>query len=132
MLIFGINPIFCLLFFLSAFLIDVDHYFYYVKEKNDLNLRNAYYYHKNYLVKELRRRNQKEVLMVFHTIEFFILLFVLSILFSFMLPVFLGSLFHEVTDLIYDLTLKEKKYKRAFSLIYYAIKNKEAYKNRSR
>ncbi len=125
MLIFGINYLFCLLFFLSAFLIDFDHYLYYIIKKRDLSLINAYKYCKYILKKELEKTNQKQILMIFHTAEFFIILLILSLFLDFFLPIFLGCLFHEFTDLVYETTQKDKKYKRAFSLIYYALKDNQ-------
>jgi len=117
--LFNLPMSFIILFFLAAVLMDIDHYFYYVAKKKNLDLFQAYKYHKYELIKELQKTKQKYVLIILHTLEFFILLFILSLIFSTIWPVFLGCLFHELTDLIYDSTRKEKKYKRAFSLIYY-------------
>jgi len=122
LLILGVDPIFCLLFFLAGFLIDFDHYVYYVKKKKDISLINAYYYHKNYLDKELERKNQKSILMVLHTIEFLIILLILSIFFKIIWPIFLGCLSHILTDFIYRLSIKNKKYKQVYSIIFYAKK----------
>jgi len=124
MLFFGVNFLFCLLFFLSSFFIDFDHYLHYIFKKKSFNLSNAYHYHKNYLAKELERRNQKSILMVFHTIEFMFLILILSTFLKIIWPIFLGCLFHIVIDIIHELTMKHKKYKRVYSLIFYAIKTK--------
>lgn len=114
-----INPLFILLFFLAAILIDIDHYFLYIARKKSINPFKAYYYHKYELEKEIKKARQKYVLVIFHTIEFFVVLLIFSLIFHTLWPIFLGCLFHEIIDLIYDSTRKEKKYKRAFSLIYY-------------
>ena len=118
-----LSPIFILLFFLAAIFIDIDHYFLYVARKKSLNPWKSYHYNKYELLKELKKSGQKQVLVIFHTAEFFILLLILSFLFSFLWPVFFGCLFHEATDIIYELTKKDKKYKRAFSLFIYLLKN---------
>ncbi len=123
-LFFYNDYLFWALFFLSAVLIDFDHYLYYVYKKRDLSLPRAYEYHKYILEIELDKGGQKEILMIFHTIEFFIVLLILSILFSFLWPIFFGCLFHEAIDLGYGTTQKDKKYKRAFSLIHYVIKSR--------
>ena len=122
LLIFNVSPIFCLLFFLSGFLIDADHFIYYVKEKKDFNLRNAYYYHKNYLEKDLKRKNKESIVLIFHTAEFILLLLILSFIFWFFLPIFLGCLFHLLTDIASGFFSKHKKYKQIYSLLYYTLK----------
>ena len=49
------------LVFLSSFLIDFDHYLWYVFKKKDFSLKNAYYYLKDF-------EKDKAHLMVFHSI----------------------------------------------------------------
>lgn len=120
------QPMFIILFFLAAVFIDIDHYFLYVQRKNKLNPLGAYKYNRYEIAKELKRTGQKYVLVIFHTIEFFILLLILSLIFSVLWPIFFGCLFHELTDIVYESTIKDKKYKRAFSLIYYELKINKA------
>lgn len=122
--IFKTSPISILLFFLAAIFIDIDHYFLYVARKKFLNPWKSYLYNRYEIAKELKKSGQKQVLVIFHTIEFFIILLILSLLFSFLWPIFFGCLFHEVTDIVYDSTRKEKKYKRALSIIYCILKRK--------
>ncbi|MEM4152963.1 MAG: hypothetical protein QXK80_02505 [Candidatus Pacearchaeota archaeon] len=112
------------LFFVAAFFIDVDHYFYFVYKKKSFNLMKAYNYFYN-LNKFLKKERKKvELLMIFHTIEVFILTFILSIVFfNIFFPLFLGLTIHYFLDFLALLTHKEKRYKRVFSLIYYIIKN---------
>lgn len=112
------------LFFLAAIFIDVDHYIYFICKKNSWSLKKAYDYFYN-LDKTLARRKSKlELLMIFHNIETLILFVVLAfILFSFFFPLLLGIVTHYILDIVTMLTCKEKKYKRALSLIYYIIKN---------
>lgn len=120
------KPIFIILFFLAAIFIDTDHYFLYVQRKKKLNPFGAYKYNRYEIAKEMKKTGQKYVLVIFHTIEFFIIFLILSFIFTVLWPVFFGCLFHELTDLIYDSTIKDKKYKRAFSLIYYELKINKA------
>jgi hypothetical protein len=129
LLIFNVNPIFCLLFFLSGFLIDTDHFIYYVQKKKDFNLRNAYYYNKNYLEQDLKRKNQTRLVYIFHTVEFLIILFVLSLFSELLWSVLLGCLFHILTDFISEISSKHKKYKRVYSLIFYAAEKKRIEKS---
>lgn len=101
------------LFILAAVFIDLDHYFLYINRKKDFNLKRAYKYFLGY-------RRKKEILLVFHTIEVFVLLIILTILsFSYFFPLLLGFIVHCLFDLLYNITVKEKRYKRALSLILY-------------
>ncbi len=118
------------LFFFATVFIDVDHYIYFIYKKGSLNLFRAYNYFYT-LNKILKKKKRKiELLMVFHNIEFLILISI-SVFLSFQIffPIFLGVLIHYVLDFVTLLTCKEKKYKRAFSLIYYIIKNSKNNKN---
>lgn len=122
LLIFDVDPLFCLLFFLAGFLIDADHFIYYIKEKKDFNLRNAYYYHKNYFEQDLKRKNQTHMLFIFHTVEAMIVLLVVSLFFDFFWSILAGCLFHILIDLAEQISSKHNKYKRVYSLIFYATK----------
>src|SRR3989344_2064766 len=62
-----------LIIFLSSFLIDVDHYLYYIIIKKDFSLKNAYNYHL-----DIRNNNKKGKIRLFHTAEFLIVLLILS------------------------------------------------------
>ena len=108
----NLEPLLILLFFLSAVLIDADHYFFYIIRKKDLNFMRAYKYFKKPRIS----------VYIFHTIEFFLLLLILSLFFNFFWPIFFGCLFHIILDLTYELTQKHKKYKRIYSLVLYLLK----------
>ena len=106
------------LFFLMAFFIDVDHYFLYLFTKKDFNIKRAYKYFKSYK----KSAQPKEKLFIFHTIEFLILLVVMTIIsVEIFFPLLIGFMVHKTLDVISSLTNKEKTYKRAFSLIGYII-----------
>ena len=105
----NLKPLFNFLFFLSAVLIDADHYLFYIIRKRDLNLMRAYKYFKKTRIS----------VYIFHTIEFFLLLLILSLFFNFFWLIFFGCLFHMILDLIYELFQKDKKYKRVYSLVSY-------------
>ena len=108
-----------LLVFLSAVLIDVDHYLWYAKRKKDWNLKNAY----NYL-KKLGENLKKPIIMIFHTIEFLILIFVLSFLWRGFYFILVGMIFHSISDLLY-FGHKNMLYVREFSLIRYLVLRKK-------
>ena len=73
-----------LIIFFSSFLIDVDHYLYYVFIKKDLSLRNA---HKWFIKKrketlslsKKQRKNLSTSFLFFHKIEFLLFVFILGI-----------------------------------------------------
>jgi hypothetical protein len=110
------------LFFVAAVFIDVDHYLYFVHKKKSWSLPQAY----KYLVKLSEQTGKPKValLMMFHTVEVFILLLILTIFFfNIFFPMLSGFILHQLFDFIHERSAKEKKYKRAGSLIIYIIKN---------
>jgi len=123
---FNMNYIFLILFFLSSILIDFDHYLFYVIRKKNLSLVKAYHYCRYELEDKLKKSGKKqELLIIFHTIESFAFLFILSLVYGLFWAVFFGSVFHMVLDIIHGSFKKSKKYKRAFSLIYHVLKYKK-------
>ena len=119
----NLDLLFVLLFFFSSILIDVDHYFLYIIKKKSFNPIKAYKYFKNKLNGKNKKYQKPRIqLFIFHTIEFFILLLILSFFFNFLWPILFGCLFHESVDLIYALFKKHRKYKKANSIILYIKK----------
>lgn len=119
--------------FLASFLIDVDHYIYYVFLKKDFSLKRAY----NWFVENIKKypliqKKERESILfaicIFHTIESLILILFLSYLFHPFIFVFIGFLFHRILDdlnAIYDHGLHHD-----FSLIYKLLKLKKLEKVR--
>ena len=125
-LIFLINPsfLFIILFLAGAILIDVDHYLLYIVRKKDFSLIRAYKYFRCEFkkIKIKKSERPKVLLSIFHTIEFYIILLVLSYFIVYFWPVLLGCLFHRLLDLIYSSCKRNKKYVKAFSIIWYLLK----------
>ena len=74
------------LIFLSSFLIDFDHYLWYVFNKKSLNLKKAYNWFISHSKKFLlldseKRKEYKMPNFIFHGLEFWIIIFVLSLYF---------------------------------------------------
>ncbi|MEK6873892.1 MAG: hypothetical protein AABW91_03530 [Nanoarchaeota archaeon] len=92
---------------LASFLIDVDHYLYYVLAKKDLSLRKAYKWFMGesakslLLPREKRKEINKEMPCIFHGIETIIILILLSFVNNFFLFVLIGFVFHEFLDFIH-------------------------------
>lgn len=107
------------LVFLSSILIDFDHYLWYIQRKKDYNLKNAY----NFL-KKLSENLKKPIIMVFHTIEFLIFVYLLSYLWKGFTFILIGMVFHSITDILYFGT-KNMIHIREYSLIRYLILRKK-------
>jgi len=114
---FNISLLSALLIFSSSVLIDVDHYIHYIYKKRDISLINAYFWHKGL------PKHHKKILHIFHTLEFHILVFLISFFWRPLIFIFLGLLLHSVSDLI-DLFLGKMKFfreGREFFLIKYLL-----------
>jgi hypothetical protein len=118
-----------ILIFLASVFIDSDHYLWYVYIKKSINLKNAYYWFREKREKWLKlskkeKEDHKRVYLIFHCIEFWIVLLALSLTNKIFLFILIGVLFHMIFDYIEILYLKEKLYPK-FSLIYIYFKNKD-------
>ena len=84
--------------FLSGFVFDIDHYFYYAVRKKDISLINAYSYS---LERTKSGKNEMDVFHFFLTIELWFLLIILSFwIHKIFLFVFIGLIFHMFFDWI--------------------------------
>lgn len=117
--LFKVDPNYCILVFFASFLIDFDHYSWYVIRKKDISLKKAYYHLKDNVKKKL-------TLMIFHTIEFHIFVLLLSYFWIGFFYIFIGMLFHSLLDLIDLYSINEIKF-REFFLIKYLISDKKNY-----
>ncbi|KKM15808.1 hypothetical protein LCGC14_1692260 [marine sediment metagenome] len=116
------------LIFLSSFLIDVDHYFYYVYHKRDISLKNAYRWFIRRIEKldrlsEKEQQKYKRIFLIFHGIEFWAILIFFSFFHSFFLWILLGITVHIVLDIIDERKDRELVIGKV-SQIYVYIKNK--------
>ncbi len=126
--LFQITPTQAIIIFLASFLIDFDHYLIYVIDKKNLSLKKSYKYfsqHKEKWVKlSKQQKNQyKNYLLIFHGIEFIILLLVLSFLSNIFLYILIGILFHLFLDYI-DIIYYKGNISSKLSQIYVLITNK--------
>jgi len=117
-----------LIIFLASFLIDVDHWFVYVLKKKDFSISKAYnwFIQKGIKYEKLslkERKKYKKLIMIFHGIEFWILLLVLSVYSKIFIFILLGIAIHMVFDFMEIINKKEPLYTK-FSQIYSCIKNK--------
>ena len=122
------SPLAPFIIFASSVLIDVDHWFIYVKRTGKLGIKPSYDWfiaRRNDLLKQ-KKRNPKfvvpKVLCIFHTIEFYLILSILAFYSQIFYWILIGISFHYLLDFISD--VREKDHGKALSMIYYLIKNK--------
>jgi len=118
-----------IIIFLSSWLfIDLDHYFRYVYLTKNFSLVGFYRWsiekHKKFIkLSENQKEKYKKPIFIFHSIEFWFVLFLLSFLSKIFIWVLVGFAIHMIADYIDISYYKEKIYPK-FSLIYTLIKNK--------
>lgn len=123
----NLNIFYAIIFFLASFGFDIDHYIYYIFKKKSFNLIKAYKYFRVDLNKKINKKQKPiDLLLIFHTMEFIFIVFILALFLEIFQWVFLGLLFHMLVDWIYLLIKQDnKKYKRVFSLIGYVYGHKK-------
>lgn len=124
----GLGFLGVLLIFLSSFLIDVDHYLYYVYNQRDWSLKRAYKWfikrrEAYYKLPEKEVGKYKQIILIFHGVECWALIFLISLIFNPVFLIFFGIMFHLLLDfaesLYYGISISDK-----FSQIYVFIMNK--------
>jgi len=112
---------------ISAILIDIDHYFYYSLTRKDADIRNTY----SFFMQLRQKRDEKKqgsrilyFLAIFHTIEFVVLILILSLFSEIFALITLGIIFHLIIDCIEFMTVKKHLALKS-KTIYHYIKTKE-------
>ncbi|HIH42242.1 TPA: hypothetical protein HA246_01220 [Candidatus Woesearchaeota archaeon] len=108
-----------LLCFIGGFLIDIDHNLWYMYKYKTWNGLKAYQYYTK-LAKE--RKSDGRSIMVFHSIEFSTIVFVLSFFYNPVALILLGLIMHWILDSIHKLK-KNAFDDRVFSLVYELLIN---------
>ncbi len=104
-------------------LIDVDHYFWYAYKYKNLNLIKSYeFFIKNLEVNDFT--NVKGVVLIFHTIEFLLIMVLFSFYNKFALLFTIGLLSHYLLDFIWFYFIL-KRFILNHSIILWIIKNKQ-------
>ncbi len=115
-----INLFYILLIFLSSVLIDFDHYMIFVLKTGRLGLFKSFKWHEKELLKEIKERNKgiikKGHFHLFHTIEFHVLVYLLSYLWTGFFWVFVGMMFHSLCDFVW-LACRKRLYRREYFLV---------------
>lgn len=118
-----------IIIFLSSFLIDLDHYFLYLFETKRTSLKEAYYWCISEGIKfsklsKEEKRKYKLRPMIFHGIEFMIILALLATLNKVFLWILIGVIIHLFAD-IPDLIEKQFPVYSKLSQVYLYITNKK-------
>lgn len=105
--------------FLASFLIDFDHYINAVFRTRSLSLFNAFEFYRKEMIRELREHKlgirKKSTFQPFHTIEFHLLVLLLSCIHIIFIYVFIGMVFHSLLDFI-QLCYEDMVYRREYFL----------------
>jgi len=128
-LIFDITILQVSIIFLSSFLIDVDHYFWYVFRKKSINPVEAtkWFFKKVKIIRQINldRRNRYQLpVLIFHSSEFWIILIALSFLNPIFIFVLIGIIIHMIPDFLEIFHYKEPILYKV-SIIYVYITNKK-------
>ncbi len=130
LLIWIISPktplIYIALLFISIFIMDFDHYLCFFLRTKKLGLFHSFKYHKE-MLKQAREEKKKGIkrkgdFHLFHTVEFHILVGLLSISWNGFFYIFLGMVFHSLLD-IYSILYESMMYRREFFLVHWLWMN---------
>ena len=101
----------------ASIFIDIDHYFWYIKNYKSWNFYQAYTKHKNHELQKLQRPYKFHI---FHLVELLILIGLLGFYNKIFFYIFIGMLFHYILDWV-DLFWRynEVRRGRTWSLIMY-------------
>lgn len=91
---YGWNVIFILL---GGVLVDIDHYLLYILKYRTINIKKAYQRFKGN-IKRSKREEPTAFELLFHSIEFFVLMIILSFFSQIFFLIFIGLFFHLLTD----------------------------------
>lgn len=131
--LFKISLIETSIIFLSSFLIDIDHYVWFIFKKKKFKLNKSYKWfrikRKRYLaLPENIRQKYKRPILFLHGIEFCLVIFFLSFIYNLFLFVLLGIIFHLLLDYIDMIYTGEPLYAK-ISQVLVIIKNKNKKSN---
>ena len=106
-LFFHVSLFNSILIFLATFLGDVDHYIFYMLKKRTLNFKESYNWFLNVGKRfdKLPSKKKKHYHLGYfplHSIECFLVLFILGFYFNFLFFILIGLMFHTAMDMVYE------------------------------
>jgi hypothetical protein len=129
-LIFHISLFYTFVVFFASVFIDFDHYVWFVIKKKDFSLKNAYHHFKEkrkifHKLSNKEKHKHKMPYLIFHVIEFWIILFLLSYFNKIFLFVLIGTLIHMLLDYIEIIHNKTLFYPKLSLILTYFINQKK-------
>lgn len=126
---FDISLVYTLVIFLSSFLIDIDHYLYYVYKTKNFSLKKAnQWYFVNLKKFNKMTAEQKEGIYTglcflhgFEAMAILLFLYFISPAFNFAIYVLIGFAFHQVLDAI-DLYIRRYRFDKVISFTFSVIR----------
>jgi len=110
-----------ILFAVGSILIDVDHYFLYIAHKMQFDISGMFrFFHE---IDTAEPPIPYAGICIFHTVDFFFLLSLVSIIYPSLLFLLIGAIFHFSLDL-YDLRQKNSLHIRAYFIIEHFIRKR--------
>ena len=117
----SVSEVGLLTFAAGSILIDVDHYFLYIQRTRRFDIRGMFRYFD--ALQPIQKTIPYVGLCLFHTIDFFLLLAILSFFHPVLLPLLAGCLYHFIIDLV-DLYRKGVPFIRPFFLLEHVIRRR--------
>lgn len=108
--------------FIGGFLIDIDHILYYYQKTGDLNIFNAYEYHKKF-GEILGSYKGPPEFFIFHNVELLLIFGVLAFFSSYLFLIFIGLLTHYLLDMFFDYS-RTKRVMKYYSISLFFLKNR--------
>jgi hypothetical protein len=113
---------YAILVFIGGFLVDADHFLYYLLRFKKFNLKKAYLYFED-VGKTRNLREYQRFFLVFHFSEIIVLLVILSFFHKIFFIILIGLLSHIILDIIYCYSLFKDLSR--FSFMWYLNVNKQ-------
>lgn len=101
--------------FIGGFLVDLDHWIFYAYYYKKFSLKEGYHFFSVGRIQECKGK-----IFLFHTIEFLVLLIVLSIYYKLVYFILLGFITHILMD--WSIELSKQKSTKELSIIYNLLK----------
>ena len=109
---------FSILFFISSVLIDIDHPISMAILDKTINIHKIFNTLKEINYNGLKNYEEK-LFCIFHTVEFMLVLALMSFYFAILIPILFGIIFHVIIDII---TVGRNKNKRIFFSTFFLLK----------
>jgi len=114
---YGVNVLFI---FVGGFLIDLDHYLWYIYKNKGFNPINAYKFYLK-MLKEKSFNQKRKYLLLFHSAEFLVLMVIFAFYSKIMFIILIGLLYHYALDTITILFISKGRCS-TYSIVWWLVK----------